>query len=254
MIRVGRHQDSFQHSIDDWVSCAFRNGCQDFRTLVHSLPGVFPMDAIKSVFRLERRRVISRDLAQNVVETAKQGVFHVVRQNGSYLPVPHPLDFDWRFDLQAINYLSKICRALSGFVVCLGTPSLFEHFRGSSNMRSIFIDCNLAAIEHFGVSRFGDVVKCDCLRDPVPSVTNNLVVLDPPWYEQHTLSFLWVAAQMCNTNGKVLMSVPPLGTREDVASERIRLIDFARQLGLIVENIHEGVLPYETPHFEHNTL
>jgi len=254
MISVGRKQTTFEHTIDDWVSRSLRDDRKDFRALVHSLPGIFPSEVLKSVCRLQRNRAISSTKAQTIVNSAKQKAFHITSRSLNNLLVPHPLDFDWRFDLQAVSHLTKICESISDFVICLGTPSLFEHFRRRPKTRTMFVDSNLAAIKHFGTSRFGEVVNCNCFSDPIPLVRSDVVVLDPPWYEQHSRAFLWVAAQMCNINGKVLISVPPIGTREGVASERIRLFDFARQLGLTVESIHEEVLPYETPHFEHNTL
>lgn len=254
MISVDHQLRTFQNSVDFWVLNALRTDYQDFRMLVHSLPGVFPTNALESVCRLSSRRLISTVKAQYLINSAERKSFHFPDRPVSNLPVPHPLDFDWRFDLQAVNHLSKICESISDFVVCLGTPSLFEHFRRQPKTRTAFVDSNLAAIEHFGTSRFEQVVKYNCFYDPVPMVRSDVIVMDPPWYDQHSQAFLWVAAQMCNIDGKVLVSLPPLGTRDGVESERTRLFDFARQNGLIVESLHEGVLPYQTPHFEHNTL
>ena len=113
MINVDRQLCSFQHSVDFWVLNALRTDCQDFRTLVHSLPGVFPTDALESVCRLSSRRLVSTGKAQYLVNSARRKSFHFPGRPVSNLPVPHPLDFDWRFDLQAVNHLSKICESIS---------------------------------------------------------------------------------------------------------------------------------------------
>lgn len=53
------------------------------------------------------------------------------------------------------------------------------------------------------------ILRCDAHRDPLPDLGAALVIVDPPWYEEHTRAFLWAACQLCAIGGHLLVSLPP---------------------------------------------
>ena len=66
--------------------------------------------------------------------------------------------------------------------------------------------------------------------------------------------FLSAASKVCASEGHLLLSVPPDGTRPNVKEEWAAIKVFAEQLGFSLYNIEYGVLPYITPPFERNAL
>jgi len=100
----------------------------------------------------------------------------------------------------------------------------------------------------------GRVIRCDCLRDPVPNIVGDVIVADPPWYTDFLDGFLWMAAQLCQVDGRVILSLPPEGTRPDAKAEVAHFLKRASGLGFRVEMLEENSLPYETPHFEENVF
>jgi hypothetical protein len=96
--------------------------------------------------------------------------------------------------------------------------------------------------------------RCDVTTDPLPALKAALVILDPPWYEEHIHAFLWAASQLCILGGYLQVSMPQIGTRPGIAQEWVRIMDWAQQLGLLLIQVEPGALPYITPPFERNAL
>jgi hypothetical protein len=80
------------------------------------------------------------------------------------------------------------------------------------------------------------------------------VVADPPWYIEEMQAFLWVAAYLCRPGGRILLSLPPIGTRPAIEQERARLLKWACTLGLAPIGVESAALPYVSPLFERNAL
>jgi len=90
--------------------------------------------------------------------------------------------------------------------------------------------------------------------DPLPALKAALVILDPPWYEEHVHAFLWAASQLCIVGGHLLVSMPQTGTRPGIAQEWVHIMDWAQQLGLFLIQVEQAALPYLMPPFERNAL
>lgn len=173
------------------------------------------------------------------------------------LPVPHPLDFDWRFTAETINDLLRLTEDLSrngAHGLCfLGAPSLFrasiEHgIRRPFSLIDASAAC-AAALKGVG----GKIFVTNLLTDPLPEVRAELVVADPPWYEEFVRSFLWAASQIVLLGGTVLLSFPPVGTRPGIEEEWRRTEKFAHGLGLTLREKSLS-LKYLSPPFEQNAL
>jgi hypothetical protein len=232
-------------------------GVHDFDDLVRRLPGVYPADVAASIYRLLWGGSIPRSLAYRLLPRSDSCRPTILPR--LYLPIPHPLDYDWRFTGSTSELLWQHATNIGRLdepVVCLGTPSVYrEAVRRQELRRAVLLDANSAIVTHFmRHGRLLRVFRCDLLTDGIPSIRSSVIVADPPWYEDHMTAFLWAAAQICVAGGHVLMSLPPKGTRPGVEEEVRRVLDRARCLGFEVVATDEGALHYESPPFERNAL
>ena len=216
-------ENNFNGFIDSLVLKAVSEGITSFDHLVCSLPGVYPSAVLDS------------------------------------LPVPHPLNYDWRFGGKAIDHILEKCLELtdpSDIVILLGTPGvLAEAMRRNYPREEILFEDNRAVTESLlKMSPKKCVFKCDLTGDALPQLTAKAVVCDSPWYMEYIESFLWSASKFCAIKGYLLLSVPPDGTRPNVKQEWTIIMALAKRLGFSLVNIEYGVLPYVTPPFEQNAL
>jgi len=255
MIQLGQHTSSFEQTVDRWVVDAMRSHPHSFRSLVHALPGVFPVQVRSSLTRLASDEAVPIKAALRVLDDAARPTRKVSFRTEGGLPVPHPLDFDWRFTQTATQMLSRISQSLGEHIACIGTPSVFACLNERmSKSDAYFFDRNEASIDYFRSLGISQVGRLDCFRDDAPQVNFDAVVMDPPWYEKHYQAFMWMASQVVRLDGVVVLALPPLGTRPSVDLERSRVVDWGQRLGLELVQLTENCLPYETPHFEINAL
>jgi hypothetical protein len=239
---------------------AIGRGVTQFDELIASLPGVYPSIALDSLRRLVSTGKIPSWVLANAARHVRR---RQARKSSAHyrivLPIPHPLDYDWRFSELATQRLLHRCFELthpSDTVALLGTPSLLRAAIERNCPRQwILLDANPAVATCFveGTPE-AQAFRCDMITDPLPARKAALVILDPPWYEEHIRAFLWAASQLCMVGGHLLVSMPQAGTRPGIAQEWVRIMDWAQQLGLFLIQVEPGALPYITPLFEWNAL
>ncbi|KMS75685.1 hypothetical protein ACM01_07790 [Streptomyces viridochromogenes] len=211
---------------------------------------------------LAARQLIDSVTFRRLRPTAFAGGAPGADQNDSSLPIPHPLDYDWRFEEDTAQELLQRClRATQpGDVVAfLGTPSLFQRaIRSSQDGRTCYLlerseetVSALRAMEHV---QAGHVVQCDLARDDLPVLKAKVVVADPPWYTSDTRLFLWAAARLSRPGAEILLAQPSIGTRPGVLAERESIQRWARDCGLKPHGITTGNLGYTSPPFERSAL
>lgn len=232
-----------------------------FADLLERLPGVFPTDVRASLNRLSESRRLEMEIARRYdPQVRSENITTKAGKSHFRLPLPHPLDYEWRFAPEASDRILETARALAGTTsrfALLGTPSvvLRADKTESRNPLTIF-DSNALMIDHLA-RQFPLVqsLKLDVLRDTLPPDTfYPIVVADPPWYPEYMHPFLWACAQFCSIGGHVILSIPPLGTRPRIHEERQKLIAWAQELGLRLVRLEPASLPYLTPPFERNSL
>ncbi len=243
----------FDDDLDTWTLAAVRAGPTSFDDLLCHLPGVYPTDAHASLNRLLATSGIDEPEWHRAVRRQRCPPAPPSR---STLPVPHPLDFDWRFAGEAVEALVAACDRLAGptvDVVCTGAPSLHERLL-TDGRRSTLIDANpdvSAAMAALGADH---VIHARVGNDALPELAAPVVVIDPPWYPEHVRLFLWAASRLCIEDGCVLLSFPPAGTRPGIAVEREDALAYAAEIGLVLEEVRRSELAYRSPPFERLAL
>ena len=243
--------------IDEQVTHAVTAGASTFAELLSSLPGIYPSIVVAAVRRLNLKRIIwIPGLFQATPAYPQSSTQLREKTSGLHLPVPHPLDYEWRFSKETINYLLETCQKLTvedDRIALLGAPSVFATGHEIAYPRHLILyDANPALTARFdGLS---EVIPCNLLTDSLPDVQVAAVLIDPPWYKEHIYAFLWAASRICQIGGNILLSLPPIGTRPGIEKERDTLLDWARQLGLELAEVLLASLTYLSPPFETNSL
>lgn len=241
-------QGEYQERLRLWIADALEGAPRSsFSDLVRALPGVYPSDVSRELDRLG----VSQALREK-----KSGIVHSAKTRPRRLPVPHPLDYDWRFTEESSEFLLKeILNAAGhgGKAVFLGAPTLFRAARATELAnRCVLLDrCpeTVAALAGISAGIFG----VDVLQDELPALEAQIVVADPPWYEEFAKAFLWASSNFLSLGGIVFLSTPPLGTRPGVDLEWRRTTEFAKEIGLELQEVEQS-LRYQSPPFEINAL
>lgn len=252
--------DAYSNQVDEWVQRALDEDCQTFSELVYRLPGVFPTLAIDSLHRLSARGAMTSPKVMEMNSQARQDARVTVASLATDgLPVPHPLDFDWRFTDESVTTILAEAHLLSrhrGTLGIVGAPSVALRAGLASGARSVIVyDINqsvLAALQRSGARIFAQC--CDVLYEEPKPAQLDVIVTDPPWYHDEICAALCFCQTLCRVGGYVLVSLPPVGTRPGLQSEREQLFATVAPLGLILERIEASRLPYRSPPFERNAL
>lgn len=260
---MNQENQNFDELVDRWVYAAVNNGVTNFNSLLNSLPGVYPSVALCSLKRLAAAGKVSERFFSIGTQKKNRNGHRInrsqVSDNAINLPVPHPLDYDWRFSDSATKYLLDYCLEVTKeteTIAFLGTPSIFQKAKEILFPRKMLLfDNNSAVINHFSKNIAGAKVRlCDIVRDDIPEIEVSTVIVDPPWYEKHLFGFMWAAAKICRLDGHILVSLPPIGTRLGIESDLQRFVEWSKKLGLSLIKEEKGILPYTSPPFEINAL
>lgn len=178
-----------------------------------------------------------------------------------FLKNPHPLDFEWRNTAKSLNYLAGLIGKVNGNtdkVLILGMPTLFATCSARNLTQNItLIERNSPIIQ--GLNQFRQQTKQIIEDDIFHAKPDNIgkyhsVFIDPPWYTNYLYQFVWLAAKCLQPNGVLVISIPPINTRDEVDQERVEWFSFCQQQGLCIERLDPEVLQYAMPFFEFNAF
>jgi hypothetical protein len=244
----------FEQFLDSLIANELATGAVSWSDLLAKLPGVTP-DIVLDALR--RHQLLPRVDFNSSIEDSKATRLPIAFRLWSEgkLPTPHLLDACWWFsDLSLAVLTRRIQELAAARVVLLGTPTLWHALRAeTSGLDSmVLIDGDAALRNH---DRRGQLVVRNILTDQLPTgLEADIVVADPPWYECEMQHFLAAARESCRMDGRVLLSVPPDGTRPGIKAEWERIVRWARELGFELLSYEQRALSYLSPPFEHNAF
>ncbi len=250
---------TFSASIDAMTQAALAGGTASFSALMFRLPAIYPTEVLSSLDRLARTGTIAHRVAAEARRQAGERAVSPA-EGRSLLPVPHPLDYEWRFTPDASRELLDRATELTsagGDVLLFGTPGLaVEALTLPPARRLAFLaEDNSVTQRVMALNKtIGSPLNIAFCTGGLPRETADAVVLDPPWYPDFVRPTLAAAAHACRVGGTVLISLPPFGTRPSAEADHHAALAFGRRLGLdVIEHVPLAIA-YATPFFERNAL
>ena len=249
----------FSQLIDALVCREMHRRNTTFSDLMLRLPAIYPTEVIAALTRLERVGRLPQHVAERFRQQARCRVPRMSEAR-SILPVPHPLDYEWRFTADTARSLLNRATDLttrSDDILLFGTPGI------AAEALTLPIARRLAFLaEDNAVTRrvtslnqaIGAPLEIGFCSAGLPQDSADAVLLDPPWYMDFIRPMLAAAAAACRSRGVVLLSVPPAATRPSAEKDRAATLNFAFRLGLELISDEPLGLTYETPFFETNAL
>lgn len=179
------------------------------------------------------------------------------------LPVPHILDYDWRFSRVGLEYMANVIKQNlkknNEVVVFLGTPTLFRYCYSKNffGVKLVLVDINADKYSG-GIDPDRAVcIKCN-LNDVCTelfSIHADIVVMDPPWYLNYYQLFFDRAAIMSDLGTQIMCIMPPKFTKSETESETYSLLEMLKKgYGFVKKHYFTGVVTYHTPPYEQNVL
>lgn len=240
---------AFETTIDEWLWSELSTGPKGWTPLLLALPSVYPEVVLDSLKRLDLLNQVSFPRSQSAALTTLP--FALRLWAAGKIPTPHVLDSTWWFGDSALEVLLDQVQGLSdpsSKVLLLGAPTLWHYAKANgSKLRFRLLDRQRSAEP-------SEFTMTDLLLEQPKIGRMNLVVMDPPWYPFDMQVFLLAALRNVIPGAKILLSVPPIGTRPQVEEEWQQLLQWGSGIGLRLEGYKQGLLPYISPLFERNAL
>lgn len=252
----------FNLFIDSLVIDVITSGITTFDKMLISLPAIYPTDVLNSMRRLVASKAIHPEILDKALKSTQfSNCVNVseIKNMDVILPIPHPLDYEWRYNSETISHLlNRILRLTSeeDVILLLGTPSMMiEAINKKYPRTSILIDNNPVISDLLPCNCINySVKKCDLRTYAIEEYNAKIVLCDSPWYVDFYEPFLCAACKACSTGGYVYLSVPPIGIRPNIDSEVKEIINFADRIGLSYHDHEHNILRYISPLFEINAL
>jgi hypothetical protein len=178
---------AFNVRVDAWIADALADGIADCGSILRRLPGVYPTELLASLDRLALAGLI--DPAFPAVARREMAVETTNAFEGrSLLPLPHPLDYEWRFTADASRALLNRAADLTSSgsdVLLFGTPGLaLEALTLPIGRRlALLVEPNSVTDRLFALNQAtGSPLAVAFCSGGLPRESADAVLLDPPWY------------------------------------------------------------------------
>ncbi len=240
--RGARTTVSWEDRLDGWVDEGLTRAAT-FGDLVRALPGVTPDEALRSLARLrdDRADALAADAR---VDRAPR----LIDQCGA-LPLPHPLDSEFRFDVPTARRLADVLLEVTApgdEILLVGTPTVAIEFARMRADRLVRFLGPRDGVTAAVAAAFGG--KGLALGGGAGG-TAAAALVDPPWYARPFGDMLSACSRGCRAGAPAWVVLPPLGARPGAAEDRAAFVAMARRAGLAGTGGSELVW-YRTPLFE----
>ena len=188
---------------------------------------------------------------------------HIKKYMGhfDFLKNPHPLDFEWRNTSKSLNFLTDLISGTNSNndrVLLLGMPTLFANCAiRNITQRVTLIERNkpiIEALKKFNNAKYQVIQENIFTVDPKIIGKYDSVIMDPPWYTNFLHQFVWLAGRCLEPGGLLIISIPPINTRNNIDKERIDWFSYCQEQGLCIEKLEPERLEYAMPFFEFNAF
>ncbi|MHB8694232.1 MAG: hypothetical protein ACYDHH_23575 [Solirubrobacteraceae bacterium] len=173
-------------------------------------------------------------------------------------PVPHPLDYVWRFDDATIHMLLgrlTVTSAPGDTVAYLGTPMLHAAaVRGRDGRKHVLLDHDPRVVSAANATKAGSAICVDLLGGDLPNLDARMAVADPPWYADECSVFVNAAARLLAEGGRLLVAFGSRLMRPSAVADLDVVIAAAGEDGLTLESVSDRLCGYLSPPFEKASL
>lgn len=255
-------ESAFYERIDAYVLNALRK-CDDFNSLMKNNGGIHPIDLMNSLHRLYKCKEIHKSKYRRLVQSAGRKGQVAAEDMPNCLPVPHLLDYDWRFSRNGIENLARALRSSiqdsKATVAFIGTPSLFKHCVEALHKNTMLVLVDQNAEKHAAgiMSSRTKYINVDISGSckALKRIYADFIVMDPPWYKIYYELFFDRAMLMAQMDSCIVCVMPPSFTRATADKEKEQLLKLLdNQYGLKKLHYYSGVVSYHTPPYEQNVL
>ncbi len=259
MITEGSIESAFEARVDAWLAEATREQTNTFPQALRALPGVYPTAVLAAIDRAVAKQLMIPEYANRLRREAAAGENRAPCRR-SLLPLPHPIDYEWRFSPTAGRELLDLSSTFSHAqdkIVLLGTPSVAHEAMSHPTDREVtFLGPDNAVTRRLdALNRAMNMpLQIGLCTDVTQHNAAQVVIIDPPWYLDFVRPMVVSAAAVCRDGGYILASLPPAGARAKAAFDRARLFQLSSRLGLEVHKEYPLSVEYDTPFFEANAL
>lgn len=249
----------FSSRIDGLVRREARRRNASFSDLMLRLPALYPTDVMAALDRLVMAGRLPQHLAEQFQRQARCRLPRISEAR-SLLPLPHPLDYEWRYTPDTARDLLDRATELSARgsdILLFGTPGVAaEALTLPIARRLAFLaEDNVVTRRVMSLNEAtGAPLAIGICSAGLPQDSADAVLLDPPWYMDFIRPMLAAAAAACRSGGVVLLSMPPASTRPSAESDVAATLAFALRIGLELIGHEPLGLSYDTPFFETNAL
>lgn len=220
-----------------------------FAHIISLSRGRHPIEILSRLEALSKTGGSIADRAARVSRNARRIEAPTTLDQGPGLPLPHPLDAEWRFTPDWARAL--LDRAVAATnprdpILLLGVPSVALAAIESNHDRAF----TFIGEENVVATALNSLTRNDCRFRPAQQGGFAAAVLDPPWYDAPFVTMLSIAAEACKVGATIFVTAPSDGVRDGVIQERKRYFDAALAMGLKQSKFEAELVAYRTPLFE----
>lgn len=224
-----------------------------FAALLPAVAGAGPTDVLLGLRRIRQRPGFKAAANALIIDAARQGSPLPAVEQPAALPLPHPLDSEWRFAPGSVGELvRRLLDATSSGdeVLLVGTPSVAAalsrtdadrkiRFVGPDDLISAEVERLFAGDPRLVRGSGGQAVAA---------------IVDPPWYGGPFAEMLAVCARGCRRSAPVLTVMPRIATRPGLSADATEMLASAAELGFARADADTFEVRYRTPLFEARAL